>query len=48
MDYVKQELPTLYSVLSDTTEELEVEQYQCPSYYDENNELQDCTCGKCE
>lgn len=23
------------------------EQYQCKSYYDDNNELQDCTCGKC-
>ena len=22
-------------------------QYQCPSYYDDNNVLQDCTCGKC-
>lgn len=27
------------------TEEL---QYKCPSYYDDNNELQNCTCGKCE
>lgn len=24
------------------------EQYQCQSYYDDNNELQDCTCGKCD
>lgn len=23
------------------------EQYKCPSYYDDNNVLQDCTCGKC-
>lgn len=26
----------------------ETEQYKCPSYYDDNNELQDCSCGKCE
>ena len=25
-----------------------MEQYKCQSYYDDNNELQDCTCGKCE
>ena len=25
----------------------ETEQCFCQSYYDENNELQDCTCGKC-
>ena len=23
------------------------EQYACPSYYDDNGLLQDCTCGKC-
>lgn len=23
------------------------EMYKCPSYYDNNNQLQDCTCGKC-
>lgn len=22
-------------------------QYQCPSYYDDDNVLRDCTCGKC-
>lgn len=26
----------------------ELQQYKCKSYYDDNNELQDCTCGKCE
>jgi len=25
-----------------------MEQYKCQSYYDDNNEVQDCTCGKCE
>lgn len=24
------------------------DQYKCPSYYDDNNILVDCTCGKCE
>lgn len=24
------------------------EQYKCQSYYDDNNVLQDCTCGKCD
>lgn len=24
------------------------EMYLCPSYYDDNNILQDCECGKCE
>lgn len=24
------------------------EMYACPSYYDDSNVLQDCTCGKCE
>ena len=24
------------------------EQYKCQSYYDNNNELRDCTCGKCK
>lgn len=24
------------------------EQYQCQSHFDDNNVLQDCTCGKCE
>ena len=23
------------------------DQYKCQSYYDDNNVLQDCTCGKC-
>lgn len=23
------------------------EHYKCPSYYDNNNQLQNCTCGKC-
>lgn len=22
--------------------------YKCQSYYDDNDKLQDCTCGKCE
>lgn len=26
---------------------MEEEQYLCKSYYDDNNILQDCTCGKC-
>ena len=25
-----------------------VEQYKCPSYFDDNNILQDCKCGKCK
>jgi len=45
MNYVKQNLPALSSVLNVTDE---VETYQCPSYYDDDNVLQDCTCGKCE
>lgn len=24
------------------------EQYKCQSYYDDDNVLQDCTCGKCD
>lgn len=24
------------------------EQYKCKSYFDNNNKLQDCTCGKCK
>ena len=28
--------------------EEEKEQCFCQSYYDDNNILQDCTCGKCE
>lgn len=27
---------------------LKPERYLCQSYYDNNNVLQDCTCGKCE
>jgi hypothetical protein len=23
------------------------DRYKCPSYYDDNNILRDCTCGKC-
>jgi len=23
------------------------EEYKCPSYYDDNNILQDCICGRC-
>ncbi|MGW6120463.1 hypothetical protein ACWFRF_15580 [Nocardia sp. NPDC055165] len=23
------------------------DQYKCQSYYDDNNVIQDCTCGKC-
>ncbi len=29
------------------SKEIKVEQCFCQSYYDENNILQDCTCGKC-
>lgn len=28
-------------------EEKPTEPYKCSSYYDNNNQLQDCTCGKC-
>lgn len=24
------------------------EQYKCQSYYDDDNKLRDCTCGKCD
>lgn len=24
------------------------DQYKCPSWYDDNNTLRDCVCGKCE
>lgn len=27
---------------------ISTEQYQCKSYYDDNNILRDCSCGKCE
>ena len=26
---------------------MKTEQYKCQSYYDDNNVLTDCTCGKC-
>lgn len=25
-----------------------IEQYQCQSYFDDDNKLQNCTCGKCK
>jgi len=49
-DYIQKNLPTLNSVLTDTTEEKPeptTELYQCLSYYDENNKVQGCTCGGC-
>ena len=26
---------------------MKTERYKCQSYYDDNNILNDCTCGKC-
>lgn len=47
MNYVKQELPILASVISDVEEPL-MEVYLCPSYIDDDGVLQDCKCGgKC-
>lgn len=30
------------------TRHVKVEQYRCPSYYDDHNVLQNCLCGKCD
>ena len=50
LDKINQQPKTNHDIKDDTLGQLAPrnnETYKCQSYYDDNNTLQNCTCGKC-